>query len=207
MLSRTKYKYNIVKDNQNHEHIYFPKLRTWNISLTTYYYSTHSADFTRSPWPCDFADSHSLSRRWADSLRKIKFVCGGNAEKVKSAFCWLYSITHSFIKSINHIYYHQLRTANILNILKFIYTWTFCSLYIYITLNGVWGCFATILCAKRQAKRLEANRLYTVLTWYRRKYRKGSSSHFTYFSVWQMQGSSHLAQKLVAEAEKKQLNQ
>ena len=132
MLSRTKYKYNIVKDNQNHEHIYFHKLRTWNISLTTYYYSTHSTDFTRSPWPCDFADSHRLSRHWADSPQKIKFVCGGNAEKVKSAFCCLYSITHSFIKSINHIYYHQLRTANILNILKFIYTWTFCSLYIYI---------------------------------------------------------------------------
>ena len=27
-----------------------------------------------------------------------------------------------FIKIINHIYYHQLRTANILIILKFIYT-------------------------------------------------------------------------------------
>ena len=34
--SITKYKYNIVKDNQNNQHICYHKLRTWNISLTTY---------------------------------------------------------------------------------------------------------------------------------------------------------------------------
>ena len=46
-----------------------------------------------------------------------------------------YRITIFLFKSINHIYYHQLCTANILNILKmyeeFVKKMIICSLYIY----------------------------------------------------------------------------
>ena len=100
--------------------------------------------------------------------------------RTRTIILTIYSITHSFIKSINHIYYHQLRTANILNILKFIYRWIFCkktniicSLYIYtyifITLNGILGRFATILGSKRIGRNVYrrnvqvAKRPYTTL--------------------------------------------